>query len=77
MESEYIRVRDLPKLTGIKASTWRKQIFEHRCPIPFRRTESRVILFRRSDVQQWLDALPEVSPALPMDSKDPISESSK
>ena len=77
METEYIRIRDLPKLTGIKDATWRKQIFQHRCPIPFRRTESGVILFKRVDVQQWLDALPEVRPASPMDTKDPIPESSE
>jgi len=55
MESEFLRLKDVARLTGFAQSTLRRWITVGCCP-PFRKTPTGILLFKQSDVEAWLDS---------------------
>ncbi len=60
MTDRFLRLKALAEITGTKVSFWRQRIARRACPIPFKRVGQRMILFRESDIQTWIDSLPVV-----------------
>lgn len=53
---DFIRVRDIHRMTGISISTLRRWLAAGAGP-PYRKTPTGGYLFRQSEVEQWLDSL--------------------
>ena len=56
MEKEFLRLKEVAKMTGFSQSTLRRWIAMGQCPA-FRKTPTGILLFRPCDIKTWLDSL--------------------
>ena len=60
-EEQFLRIREVLRLTGLSRSTLYVMVNENQFPVPVR-LRARAVAWRASQVREWMDTRPEATP---------------